>query len=137
MKYAVASEPETPPMKIGSGSLSIRHDSMISSRNNMTPITGVKFLISGALVVPISAGVLSFGAYPASLESNTLTIRKPFPSARFASTHYDFKWEEPLKESSAVVEIIVDPIFEVLGAHGVGRLSEFRSYRQGWDGGKG
>jgi hypothetical protein len=135
---SLASQTESRMIEIGSGSLSIGPNSMAASGNYVTPATGIKFLISGALVAPISAGVLSLGGYPADLESNTLTIRKAFPSAKSASTHYDFGWDDQSnKESSAVLEVVMDPMYELLGAHGVSRLSEFRHYRQGWDNGKG
>ena len=138
MKYTVAQQAESPFMEMGAGSMSIGTDSMIASRNYVTPMTGIKFLIGGALVAPVSAGLLSFVGYPTSLESNALTVKKPFPSAKSASTYYSFSWEDQFnKESSTVVEVFVDPVYELLGAHGVSRLSEFRSYNRGWDNGKG
>jgi hypothetical protein len=138
MKYSLLSQTDSSLTGIASGSLSIGHDPIAASRNYVTPVTGIKFLISGVLVAPISAGVLSFGGYPADLESNTLTIRRASPSAKSASTHYDFRWEDQSnKESSAVAQVFMDPTYELLGPHGVSRLNEFRCYLQGWDNGNG
>ena len=129
---------DSPLAGIASDSLSIGPDLRAASRNYMMPFTGRKFLISGLIVAPISAGVLSFGGYPADLEANTLTIRIASPSTKLASTRYDFRYEDQSsKESSAVAQVFMDPIYEVLGSHGVSRLDEFRHYCQGWDNGKG